>query len=82
MNTFGKMGFAIALFGLLMTSSTDAGAVPLPTVECDESTYGIFQRVSSVEPEGTYVYFYSCTEFGWILYVRTFCDNEGNCYSD
>lgn len=82
MNTFGKMGFAIALSGLLMTPSTGVGAAVPPAMECDESTYGIFQRTSRVEPEGRYVYFYGCTEYGWILYGTSFCDNDGNCYSD
>jgi hypothetical protein len=76
------MAFAIALFGLLMTSSTGVGAEAPPVMPCDESTYGVFQRTSKIAPEGTYVYFYGCTESGWMLYGATFCDNDGNCYSD
>jgi hypothetical protein len=82
MNRYGKMGCAIALFGLLMTSSTGIGAAVLPAMECNESTYGAFQLTSEVAPEGTYVYFYGCTEYGWILYGTSFCDNDGNCSSD
>lgn len=82
MNTYRKMGFAIALLGLAMTSSTNVGAEVLPAMQCDESTYGAFQRTWEVAPEGTYVYFYGCTELGWILYGTSFCDNDGNCYSD
>lgn len=82
MNAYTKMGFAIALFALLMAPSPDAGAQVLPAMECNESTYGAFQLTSETAPEGTYVYFYGCTEYGWILYGTSFCDNDGNCYSD
>ncbi|MFZ5637425.1 MAG: hypothetical protein ACOY82_12675 [Pseudomonadota bacterium] len=82
MNRFRNTGFAIALLGLAMTSSTEVRAEALPTLECNESTYGAFQRTSEVAPEGTYIYFYGCTEYGWMLFGTEFCDNEGNCYSD
>lgn len=83
MNTsFRNIGLAIALFGFAMTQPTVARAEALPSFECNESTFGVFQRTSEVVPEGTYVYFYGCTEYGWMLFGTAFCDNEGNCYSD
>ena len=82
MKTSIYIGFASTLLALAMTFSAPARADVLPGYDCDESTLGTFQRTTETTSEGSYTYFWGCTEFGWMLYGVSFCDNDGNCYSD
>lgn len=80
MNTSIKAGIAIAILAFAMTGSAHAEA--LPGYECNQSNYGALEWTSEAVTQGTYYYFYGCTESGWMLFATAFCDNEGNCYSD